>query len=289
MFSCNTGEFLLIQFRNMGRGWIGVLVVVLWLCGITGAQDNYEIQVYESDTLPRGSTIFEFHTNYTAQGRKVISQGMAPTNHAVHETLEIVHGFNDWFELGYYNFTSATAGYGWDWVGTHVRPRVAAPKKWNLPVGLSLSAEVGYQRPLYSADTWTVELRPIVDKKLGPWYLAFNPTLEHALHGLNSGKGFEFSPNVKVSYDFTRKITGGLEYYGALGPIAGFDPLAEQEQQIFPAIDLNLSPRWEFNFGVGVGLTRGTDHLIVKSIVGYRFDHIPLLQGRHKPAPPLFP
>ena len=40
---------------------------------------------------------------------------------------------------------------------------------------------------------------------------------------------------------------------------------------IIPAIDLNLGPKWEFNFGVGVGLTRTTDHLLVKMIVGYRF------------------
>ena len=41
--------------------------------------------------------------------------------------------------------------------------------------------------------------------------------------------------------------------------------------QIFPVIDLNVSPNWEFNFGVGVGLTGGTEHLIVKMIIGFRF------------------
>jgi hypothetical protein len=34
--------------------------------------------------------------------------------------------------------------------------------------------------------------------------------------------------------------------------------------------DLNVSPKWEFNFGVGVGLTGGTDHLLVKMIIGRR-------------------
>jgi len=56
-----------------------------------------------------------------------------------------------------------------------------------------------------------------------------------------------------------------------VGPVAGFDPLREQQQQIFPGIDLNLSPNWEFNIGVGVGVTQGTDHLLVKMILGYRF------------------
>ncbi len=51
-----------------------------------------------------------------------------------------------------------------------------------------------------------------------------------------------------------------------------FLPIHQQQQQIFPAIDLNLAPQWEINFGLGVGLTGSTDHLIVKGIIGYRFD-----------------
>jgi hypothetical protein len=62
-----------------------------------------------------------------------------------------------------------------------------------------------------------------------------------------------------------------LEYYGGLGPISHIDPFREQGQQIFPSIDLDPSPDWEFNFGVGVGMTGGSDHLIVKMIVGRRF------------------
>jgi hypothetical protein len=72
--------------------------------------------------------------------------------------------------------------------------------------------------------------------------------------------------------DFTKKITAGLEYYGSVGPVTGFLALNEQQHQIFPAIDLNLSPKWEVNFGLGVGVTRATDHLIAKMIIGYRFN-----------------
>ncbi len=249
------------------------LLVLLAAFGIAApalAQDNYEIQVYGSDTVEKGATMFETHTNFTPKGH-ASENGMRPSDHTVHETFEITHGWNDWFETGFYIFTYAHSGYGWQWVGDHIRPRVRVPDKWHWPVGVSLSTEFGYQRPLFSADTWTFELRPIVDKKLGRWYLAFNPALEKALVGANSGQGFEFSPNAKVSFDVSKKVSAGLEYYGALGPIANFDPLAEQEHQIFPSIDLNLSPNWEFNAGVGVGTTRSTDRLILKVIVGYRF------------------
>jgi hypothetical protein len=73
--------------------------------------------------------------------------------------------------------------------------------------------------------------------------LSFNPTFDTSIHGLTESQGFVFSPNVKVSYDFTEKITGGFEYYGSVGPATNFDPVAQQQHQLFPAIDLNLSPK----------------------------------------------
>ena len=240
--------------------------------GTARAQDSYEVQVYPSDTVPRGETMIEVHSNFTVSGRKTSENGILPTNHAVHETLEITHGFTGWFEVGFYTFTSAHSGTGWDWVGNHIRPRLAVPESWKWPVGLSLSQEFGYQRRSFSLDTWTWEIRPIVDKRVGAWYVSLNPALERSLAGEGRSKGFELSPNLEVTYDFTPRVNGALEYYGALGPLAGFDPLRQQQHQIVPAINLNLSPDWEFNFGVGVGMTRTTDHLLVKMILGYRFD-----------------
>jgi hypothetical protein len=244
----------------------------LTTAAVARAQDNYEIQVYGSELVEKGHTMAELHSNFTFEGSKTTTDGTYPTNHQLHETVEITHGFSDWFECGFYIFTSAKNGFGIDWVGDHIRPRVAIPKKWNWPVGLSLSQEIGYQRRQYSVDTWTYELRPIIDKQWRRWYFSFNPTFEKSLHGESENEGFVFAPNAKISYDFTKKIAGGIEYYGSLGPVDGLDPVAQQQQQIFPAIDLNLSPKWEINFGVGVGLTRSTDHLIVKTIIGYRFD-----------------
>jgi len=235
------------------------------------AQDNYEIQVYSSEATPKNVTMVEIHSNFTVDGQKTVVNGVAPPNHAEHETLEITQGWTDWFETGFYVFTSIQNGDGWDWVGDHIRPRLTAPESWHLPVGLSLSQEIGYQRRKFAEDSWNYELRPIIDKKIGPWYLDFNPAFDRSLHGMNVGKGWEFSPNVKVSFDFTKKIAGGFEYYGGLGPLSNFDQINQQSQQIFPTIDLNVSPDWEFNFGVGVDVTNSGDHLIVKCIVGRRF------------------
>ncbi len=273
----STNNFKRVMRRDAFFGLVRVsrfflLAAVVISAAPLSAQGNYEIQVYGSDTVAPGSTMFELHSNFTAEGSKTVQDGVQPSNHAFHETLEITHGFNDWFEVGFYTFSSIQPDGGWQWVGNHIRPRVRAPDSWHWPVGVSLSAEFGYQQRSFSPDTWTLELRPIVDKKLGRWYLAFNPALDRSFHGLGVSQGFTFSPAGKVSYDFTKKIAGGVEYYGSTGSITGFDPLSQQQHQLFPTIDLDLGPNWEFNFGVGVGGTRSTDHLIVKMILGRRFN-----------------
>ena len=254
-----------------------LFLLVLSLCffflsGLALAQGNYEIQVYGVDTVPPKNLMVELHSNYTVSGQTRPIDGVFPTNHQEHETLELTEGVNDWAEVGFYVFTSWQDGHGVQWVGDHIRPRVRAPEKWHLPVGLSLSTEIGYQRAVYSSDTWTWEIRPIIDKTLGRWYLAFNPALERTLHGPDVHQGLGFSPAAKVSYDFTRKISGGIEYYADYGRIGDFAPLRAQQQQIFVVTDLNVSPKWEINLGVGLGPTAATDHLIVKGILGRRFD-----------------
>ncbi len=255
-------------------GWIAVCAVSAWIAATLQAasQDNYEIQVYGSETIKPRRTMLEFHTNFTFSGTKNPTDGTRPTQHALHETFEITHGFTPWFETGCYIFTSARSGNGWDFVGSHIRPRLRVPDQWHWPVGVSLSNEIGWQSRQYSTDTWTWELRAIVDKQIGPWYVALNPAFDRSFHGESASAGFVFSPNFKVSYQFARKVAGGLEYYGSLGPVSGFDPLRYQQHQIFPSIDLDLAPQWEINFGLGVGLTGATDHLIAKFIIGYQFD-----------------
>lgn len=243
------------------------------------AQGNYEIQVYGSELVPPQTLMVELHSNYTVEGQTMTIDGVYPTNHQEHETVELTQGLTDWSEVGFYIFTSEQAGHGVQWVGDHIRPRISAPQSWNWPVGVSLSTEIGYQRTAYSPDTWTWEIRPIIDKSIGRWYFAVNPALERTWHGPDVRLGMVFAPAVKIGYDFTSVVSGGIEYYADYGPIGNIVPLHDQQQQVFLVTDLNVSPQWEINFGVGIGATAATDHLIVKCILGRRFDW-----GRRSPV-----
>lgn len=235
------------------------------------AQDNYEIQVYGSETVEKGKTMLELHSNYTLEGSKQMTKPLLPTNHIVHETIEITHGFTSWFEIGFYLFNAIGNDNRTAYVGSHIRPRVSAPLSWNLPIGLSFSAEFGFQKKEYSSNTSTLELRPIIDKKWKAFYLALNPVLGKSFAGPDASRGFIFSPNVKASYDVTKAVAMGLEYYGSTGPFFHYDTFSQQQHQLFVVTDLNLNPLWEFNAGAGYGFTTSTDKIIFKIILGRKF------------------
>jgi len=234
------------------------------------AQDNYEIQVYGSQTQQPKSMMFELHSNYTFDGQMQTVKGVVPTYHALHETLEITTGITPIFETGFYLFTSYVPGYGYQIVGSHIRPRVMAPSEWNLPVGLSLSVEFGYQKAAYSEDTWTLELRPIIDKQWEKLYISFNPTLGIALKSQYNNSVPTFEPNLKIGYSFLRNGSFGIEYYGDCGAINNFGPVSEQNHAIYIVYDLLNNPKWEFNAGAGFGLTPATDGFVFKIILGRR-------------------
>ena len=254
-------------------------LILACLPALSQAQANYEIQVYGADTVPAGDLMVELHSNFSFKGLPATPDGQYPTSHQDRETLELTRGINDWSEVGFYVFTAAQDGHGVQWVGDHIRPRVRVPESWGWPVGVSLSTEIGYQRSQYSTDTWTWEIRPIIDKTVGPWYFAINPALERTLRGPDVNQGIGFAPSLKVGYDFTHRISGGIEYYAEDGPLRRFSPARDRQQQLFFVADLNILPLWEFNVGIGFGGTASTDHLIFKAIVGRRFDW-----GRHSGA-----
>lgn len=248
------------------------MALALTQVGSARAQANTEIQVYGAETVAAGRTMLELHSNFTERGRADTVDGVEPTLHALHETVEITHGFTPWFEVGFYTFTTIQAHGSFEYVGNHIRPRFRAPDSWGLPVGLSLSQEIGYARSNFSADTWTWEIRPIVDQTLGRFYWAVNPALERSLRGPSVPMGFVFAPAAKVSYDVTGRVTAGFEYYADLGNFRRFNPRMEQSHEIYPAIDLNLGPDWEVNFGVSVPVSRGVaDRRVIKLITGHRF------------------
>ncbi len=204
----------------------------------------------------------------TASASKTTCTNNAATSHIGHETVEATAGLTSWSEIGMYAFSNEDRVSGVQFVGTSLRPKVRVPDSWRWPVGVALSMELEYDRPQLSTDTWSWEIRPIVDKAIGRWYASVNPTLVRTLQGTGVANGLELSPSAKTSFDFTRIVSAGFEYYSAYGRIGRFAPPADRIQQIFAVTDLHVSPAWEINFGVGTAATPATNHFVAKLILG---------------------
>ena len=285
------GREILFKFASgtLRLAIFSVLGVVSLLPVTARAQENYEIQVYPSETMAPKTLLIELHSNFTAQGSTGAEFGMFPSQHQEHETIELTEGINDWSEIGFYFFTAEQNGHGVQWVGDHIRPRVRIPPRWHWPVGVSLSTEFGYARPPYSIPTWTWQIMPIVDQTIGRWYWSVNTTMVYNVnvvappasftaaevqdYYLNvAPPGLTFGPAATLTYAPSKYYNFGLEYYSDYGKFGKFVSLHNQQQQFYPVVNLFVSPKWEINFGVGVGATAGTDHLIVKGIIGRYFD-----------------
>jgi hypothetical protein len=256
------------------RQWaLGLIVAVAWSRPAT-AQDLFEIQVYPYETVEPGRTMVEMHTNFYPGRSGETTPGELGNHHQLHTTLEVTHGITKYFECaGYLVFAAYVPGRGGEFAGARIRPRFRLPETPNLFFNISVSLELGFNQREFEANTRTLEIRPILEHQQGRLYLSINPDLSKALKGPDQHDAPDFEPGVKFSWNLTPLVAAGAEYYGATGSITHFLPRQEQRHMIFPTIDLDVSPDWELNFGVGRGLTGSSEHWIFKSIVGYRFKH----------------
>jgi len=240
-----------------------ILFFAVSIINTSFAQDANEIQVYGSATTPKYTTMIELHNNYTFKGPKFNQD-----YHPFLQTLEVTTGISENFEFGFYVFTYNNNGKT-QYTGSNIRPRVKAPDEWNLPIGLSLSSEIGCSiDPSTHENNWGAEIRPIVDKTIGAHYLSFNPNIGISF----SNKEYLFEPNLKYAFSASPKASLGFEYYGNTGKIFNPFKLPEQEHQLYAVIDLFLHPLYEFNLGIGKGLTDASNGTTIKCYVGRRIN-----------------
>jgi hypothetical protein len=116
------------------------------------------------------------------------------------------------------------------------------------------------QRPIFWSKIGLISHVHVSVENSRCWYWAFNPAVDKSLKGDNASKGFSFTPAAKVSYDVTSRVAAGLEYYGDLGQISHVEPARKHEHLIFPVLDIDLGPRWEFNLRGGAHVRHGPTH-----------------------------
>ena len=115
-----------------------------------------------------------------------------------------------------------------------------------------------------------IETRLILEKTLVPFVIRLNPILEKTLSGADVEEGveLEYAAGVYAPID---RVRVGLEAYGKFGEMRDWKPWDAQEHYLFPDVEFHLGPHVEVDLGVGVGLTKASDDLVVKTILEYEF------------------
>ena len=229
------------------------------------AQDPFEIQVYEYETVPKGKWNLETHVNYVSKGTTTWEGPMAPTEGQFHTTFELTRGITDNFELAGYLLLGSYTGSHFQYAGMRIRPRVSVPKEWDWPVDVSFSVEFGFPTKVFEENGTTLEIRPILEKKFGLWQVDFNPVVGTALSGPGTGE-WDFEPGLRIAYEVSKKLDLSVEYYGAI-PFSG----GESVHQIYPGADIHFSDDIVLNVGAGWGLTEAGNQFVWKMRLGVMF------------------
>jgi hypothetical protein len=258
------------ESNRIVSGLLGVVAALFLIGGRANAIDFYEIQIYPTETTPEGVLELELHSNSvtTATGSEAHAQ-LNP--YQIHETLEGTYGLTPHIEIGQYFATAKLSNGDYEYAGSRTKCHfgVAASDSWPLQIGGNI--ELDYMRRAAEENPFSLELRPIIEKRFGKLLLVGNFPFEKPFNGPGTHKGFTFSPSGQISYDLFSWVTPALEYYGDMGAIEHLPSVQDQQHFLVPALNFFLIPQLELNFGVGIGVTRASNGVFIKSIVGWAF------------------
>jgi hypothetical protein len=233
------------------------------------AQNLFEVQVFPDEIVGRGETEVEFHSVLMPSGTRLPDGTVDPKSHT-HLSFELSHGWNDRFETGVFLETSPSIDDNHPaFTGFHFRPKYRFSEWQRFPFHVSVSLEYAFVKQPGDTDfREALAITPILERHLGAFEMSFNPALEVGLRGPQAGESPVFEPSAKLASKVSGAVWLGVEYYAETGPIKQFEPLAEQHHLLFPTVDVRGASGWNVNVGVGRGLTGGSEHWVVKTIIG---------------------
>lgn len=246
------------------------LLCIFFVLAHASLQD--EIQVYTDDINTPGEWGVELHINTTPKG---ISQptysGEIMNQHGVRLTPEISYGLTKTLEAGLYIPLVRGSDGKLYAAGGKVR------LKW-LPLQAAesggffggINVELSQVKPQFSQSAKSVEMRNILGWKNSQWLVAVNPIFGWDLSPGYTHHSPEFTLATKVSRSVTDSVALGFEYYNGRGRINDTLASSLQDKTVFFVMDYEGKP-FNFNFGLGKGITSASDTWTIKGIVDVPF------------------
>jgi hypothetical protein len=235
---------------------------------MTPARAVDEIQVYNAEIAEVGQFTIQQHFNYTFIGRTQpeFPGGLVP-NHALNATPEFAWGITDWFELGLYIPWAVNAEDQFLSNAVKLRTLFVVPDAAKKDFFYGLNFEYDFPTPPFDQSRFAMEIRPIIGWRNPQWEFIVNPIFD-----IDFGQfgNVDFVPAARLAKNLGDDFFLGVEYYTDLGAPGNFLPFQQQQHQVFGVVDFKVADI-DVDFGVGYGLTSGSDRLVAKTILSYAF------------------
>jgi hypothetical protein len=226
-----------------------------------------EIQVYNAEINRPGEVTLQLHGNQIVSGRTSAEfpGGLVPEG-SFNGTPEFALGVTDFWEVGLYLPYAVTRSGDFEPGGAKIRTLLATPSAHERRFFYGVNVEISNQPLAFEGNHWNSEVRPIVGWRRRPIEFILNPIVDVALSGPR--RAIEFAPAARLAWIVSRVWAAGLEHYAGFGPIDRFDRSSRQLQELFAVADYS-GRRLDLDFGIGRGLTSGSDDWTVKVILGW--------------------
>lgn len=126
--------------------------------------------------------------------------------------------------------------------------------------------ELARATPIDEPRVWGTEWRPILGYRAGPWHFIANPGFDVPLSGTERSVIFE--PYAKIARRVDEETHVGIEYFAEAGPLRRFWPANERSEWLLAVVDSQIAGT-EVHFGIGKGLTSGSDTWVMKMRVAH--------------------
>jgi hypothetical protein len=224
-----------------------------------------EVQVYNAEIAKRGQFTLQQHLNYAINGRKEpdFRGGLVP-HRTLNGTPELAYGVTDWYEFGLYAPFAVNSDSQFLSNGFKIRHLFVAPNAEQRNFFYGVNFEFSYLMPKFSETRYGIEIRPIIGFRNGDYEFIVNPIVDV---GIGKAGEVTFAPAARFARKVGKDWMIGLEYYSDFGAFGRFATPDNQLHTLFAVTDFKLG-ELDINFGIGYGVTNGSDRVIAKMIVG---------------------
>lgn len=244
------------------------LLLLLALVPASAAAQETLFRVYGWETPMRGWLEPALWTGYVAQ-----SDLPGGRDGLWAHSLELEYGLTDNIAIGGYldfqdpsnggfRYTRTRALFRWSWFDKYTH--------WLDP-----ALYVEYYAPRGdTGDPEELETRLILEKDLNHFRLDLNPTFSKVLSGDEVTTGLEFGFAGGLYYRRYYAVQPGIEYYDRIGPLQDPLPSGEQQHYLAPMLNVRWGRGWWWEVRTLIGLSDGSDKLILQSYLSYEFPTI---------------